>query len=83
MIHSLLTFSVRQHGLQYKMAKLLWFYLLIASSSLQLSSSLNWWSPYQWREYWEDWWQKRHIERSEGIPQRQQGEADILPNDEG
>lgn len=65
------------------MAKLLLFYLLILGSSLELSSSSNWWSPYKWREYWEDWWQKLDIGQTEGVLQPQQSKPEILPSGEG
>lgn len=82
--HSFLSFLHRHVHKAIQMAKLLLsFYLLILGSSLQLSSSSNWWSPYEWREYWEDWWQKLDIGQSEGLLQPQQSKPEILPNGEG
>jgi len=65
-------------GSAIEMAKLLWFYLLIFASSLEFSSS-TWWSPYQWRDYWQDWWEKSE----RGQTQPQESKPEILPNGEG
>ncbi|XP_068682404.1 transforming growth factor-beta-induced protein ig-h3-like [Montipora foliosa] len=60
------------------MAQLSWFCLLMVASSLEFSSS-KWWSPYQWRNYWQDWWETSE----KGQTQPQQNKHEILTNGEG
>ena len=61
-----------------EMSKYLWFSLVIFACSLGQSSS-TWWSPFQWREYWQDWFS----EPEKGQTQPQNGKPEILPNGQG
>ena len=65
-------------GRTAEMAQLSWFCLLMIASSLEFSSS-KWWSPYQWRNYWQDWWETSE----KGQTQPQQNKHEILTNGEG
>ena len=61
-----------------EMVKFLWIHLLLVAASLEFTAS-KWWSPYKWRDYWQDWWQK--LEK--GQTQPEQNKHEILINGEG
>ena len=68
---------------QHNMTKLLLLCIFVLSLSLKQSASSNWWSPYKWRHYWEDWWEKlEEVGQSEGIPLGQQ-KPERVPNADG